>query len=69
MNIFIDESGSFVNAIKLNSWNTIAAYMSPEYEKKKIRNLIRALKRSVTANTNDEIKLRNIKKGVFFKFL
>jgi hypothetical protein len=69
MNIFIDESGSFVNAAKLNSWNTIAAYMSPEYEQKKIRNLIRALKKSVTTNPNDEIKLRNIKEGVFFEFL
>ena len=69
MYIFIDESGSFVNSTKNDSWNTISAYMCPEYEQKKIRNLIRALKKSVAANSNYEIKLRNIKESVYFEFL
>lgn len=69
MNIFIDESGSFVNAAKRDSWNTIAAYMSPEYEQKKIRNFVRVLKRSVSADFKSEIKLRDIKEEVFFEFL
>jgi hypothetical protein len=47
LNIFIDESGSFVNAPELDSWNSIAAYMSPESDRKRLRELVERLKRTV----------------------
>jgi hypothetical protein len=39
LNIFIDESESFVNAPKQESWNSVAAYMSPESDRKRLREL------------------------------
>lgn len=39
LNIFIDESESFVNAPKQESWKSVAAYMSPESDRKRLREL------------------------------
>ncbi|MGD0961665.1 MAG: hypothetical protein ABSB19_17785, partial [Methylomonas sp.] len=69
MNIFIDESGSFVNAANPESWNSIAAYMSPESDRKRLRNVLTSLKRSVGESANDEIKLKNLSDSQYFAFL
>jgi len=66
MNIFVDESGTFVNAKKPNSWNSIAAYMSPESNRKHIRKILGSLKRSTGALTNTEIKLKDVEEAQYF---
>ena len=69
MNIFIDESGSFVNAPNLRAFNAIAAYMSPESDRRELRKILASLKRSVGAPANSEIKLRAIDERKLFVFL
>jgi len=69
LNIFIDESGSFVNAPKRDSWNSIAAYMSPETDRRCLREVVRNLKRRAAAEAGEEIKLRDVKEEVYFEFL
>jgi len=69
MNIFIDESGTFVNAKKPNSWNSIAAYTSPESDRRHIRKILGDLKRSTGALANTEVKLRDVEEAQYFKFL
>jgi uncharacterized protein DUF3800 len=43
--------------------------MSPEYDRRRLRELIRSLKRTVPAETREEIKLREIKEEEYFEFL
>lgn len=69
MNIFIDESGSFVNAEKLNSWNSIAAYMSPECDRRHVQKILGSLKRLSETSIKSEIKLRNLSEPLYFEFL
>ncbi|WP_445371615.1 DUF3800 domain-containing protein [Methylomonas sp. HW2-6] len=69
MNIFIDESGSFVNATKPGSWNSIAAYMTPEGDRKHLREIVKGLKRTVGAPHNVEVKLNQLTELQYFDFL
>lgn len=69
LNIFIDESGSFVNAPKRDSWNSIVAYMSPETDRRRLRELVRSLKRTVEVTAGEEVKLRDLKEEEYFEFL
>jgi len=69
VNIFIDESGSFVNAPNVGAFNAIAAYMSPESDRRELRRILSSLKRAVGASVNSEVKLRNISERQFFAFL
>jgi hypothetical protein len=69
LNIFIDESGSFVNATTPESWNSIAAYISPESDRKRLREIVARLKRSVEVPTNVEVKLKNLSESQYFEFL
>lgn len=69
MNIFVDESGSFVDAPKAGSWNSVAAYMSPESDRKHVRRLLSSLKRSVGAAAASEIKLKHVPEKQYFRFL
>jgi len=71
MNIFIDESGSFVNSSKLNSWNCVAAYVMPERIKYKSEKALTILKSKATpsAKRHGEIKLRDVSERDYFQFL
>jgi len=69
MNIFIDESGSFVSARKENSWNCVVAYISPEVDTRGVRGVLNKLKKKSKINRNDEVKLKNIKEKDYFEFL
>ena len=69
MNIFIEESGSFVNAPNVGAFNSIAAYMSPESDRRALRGILSSLKRSAGASVNSEIKLKNLTERQFFEFL
>ncbi|MBD9360280.1 DUF3800 domain-containing protein [Methylomonas fluvii] len=69
MNIFIDESGSFVNAPKPGSWNSIAAYMTPEGDRKNLREIVKRLKRLAGEPHNVEVKLNRLTESQYFDFL
>lgn len=69
MNIYVDESGSFVDAPKIGSWNAIAAYMSPEIDRRSVRKLLSLLKRSAGASVTSEIKLKHVSENQYFTFL
>jgi hypothetical protein len=70
MEIFIDESGSFVvNGANSGSWCLVAAYVSPEAEKKKYQVVLRELKRKEGKASSSEIKLHEVQEDNYFCFL
>jgi hypothetical protein len=71
MNIFIDESGSFVNSSNLSSWNCVAAYIMPESIEYKSKKALAVLKSKTTTSTKrgGEIKLRDTSEHDYFQFL
>jgi hypothetical protein len=69
LNIFLDESGSFVSASKPGSWNSIAAYMSPEFDRRYIKRILAGIKQSVGTVPANEIKLKHLNELQYFKFL
>lgn len=69
MNIFIDESGTFVNAPKVDSWNCVVAYGIPETDTRKLRSNLAALKRDSGFSSTSEVKLKNVTEHNYFKFL
>lgn len=58
-----------MNAIKLDSWNSIAAYMSPESDRKRLWEIVARLKQSVGVPPNVEVKLKNLSELQYFEFL
>ena len=69
MYIFLDESGSFVNAPNQNAWNVIVAYMMPERDLSRIQSAVADLQVTADARQRGEIKLREIKEEHYFDFL
>ena len=70
MNIYIDESGTFVNtSSNQNAWNCVAAYASPEVDTRKTKQLLNILNIQSGKKYTDEIKLKNIKEEIYFEFL
>lgn len=70
MNIFVDESGSFANAPHRGAWNCVAAYVSPEVDRRYLRDALRQLKRgSGVLPTKAEVKLRDLDELQYFEFL
>lgn len=69
MQIFIDESGSFVNAPAGGSFNCIAGYMSPESDRRRVQKHLDLLKRAVRAGDRMEVKLKDVEEPIYFGFL
>ena len=69
MNIFIDESGSFVKSKQEGAWNSVVAYVSPEPDMKKIQIVLKRLKRACQVKSSFEIKLKHVKEQDYFYFL
>ncbi|MCZ6804030.1 MAG: DUF3800 domain-containing protein [Proteobacteria bacterium] len=69
MIISIDESGSFVNAEKYDSWNCVAAFVCPERMKSKSVKILNELKTKSGIPISKEIKLKNISENRYFTFL
>jgi hypothetical protein len=69
LNIFLDESGSFVSAEKLNSWNCVAAYLTPENDRTRVKKTLASLKRATGVPITQEIKLRDLRESDYFDFL
>lgn len=70
MDISIDESGSFTLSAKdAEAWCVVAAYMSPETEKRKYTKLLDQLKRKQGKSKLEELKLHEISEESYFCFL
>ncbi len=69
MNIYIDESGSFVDAPQIDSWNCVVAYATPEIDTRKIRQYLLKLKCTSEKPSINEIKLKNVSEANYFEFL
>lgn len=61
MNLFLDESGSFVpGAPRPEAWCVVAAYVVPEAHSRPVGKALRRLKRRLGRGPHEEIKLRDI---------
>lgn len=69
MQIYIDESGSFVSASTPGSWNAVVALAAPESARSTIEKLVRALKLSAETNVSSELKLNDIPEDRYLRFL
>jgi hypothetical protein len=68
MNIFVDESGTFPSTSTANSWSVVAAYVSPEGDRKKLESLVRSLHWR-SALVAPELKLGDLDEAAYFSFL
>ena len=69
MNIYIDESGSFVNASTAGAWNAVAALAVPETAEEKIDYFLDQMKRSNGHRVNREIKLSELAENTYLQFI
>ena len=69
MNIYIDESGSFVNASTVGAWNAVAAFAVPEAARKKLDQLLDQLKRSDRHGGRRETKINNLTEDAYLQFI
>jgi hypothetical protein len=67
---YIDEAGTFVSkGAAENSWCTVACYTHPEFEKRKLTEVLRQLKLQEGFPQNTEVKLKNISENGYINFL
>ena len=69
VNIYIDESGSFVSAPAKASWNVVAAVAASESSRQQIEHAVKSLKLETAAAGADEVKLNEISEGQYLRFL
>ncbi len=69
MNIFIDESGSFVSAPCEGSWNAVAAFALPEASRKGLEQAVSSLKVKPSRVGKPEIKLNDLNEPDYIAFL
>lgn len=69
MQIYIDESGSFVSAPTLGSWNVVVAVATPESARSTIERSVKALKLATATSVSSELKLNDISECRYISFL
>ena len=69
MNIYIDESGSFVSAQSRGAWNVVAAFVAPESSRSKIDASLKRLKLKLAQSPTSEVKLNQIDEQTLADFL
>ena len=69
MNIFIDESGSFVSPAQPDSWSVVAAYALPETARRGLEQAISSLRLSPGHVGKREVKLHEIQEPQYLGFL
>jgi hypothetical protein len=69
VNIFVDESGSFVASDKPESWNVVVGVATSESSRRKLTASLNALRASAGANPNEEVKLGRIDERQLLQFL
>lgn len=67
VNIFVDESGNFSLSAKPESWCSIAAYVSPEKNRRKLNDLVHALRRDCGGAL--EVKLPQVSEHRYLRFM
>ncbi|MEJ6020740.1 DUF3800 domain-containing protein [Ramlibacter sp. PS4R-6] len=68
MNIYVDESGTFTaDAARPGSWCVVAAYVSPETDRRKIEDLMRSMRRQYGGGR--EVKISDLPEPVYLQFL
>jgi hypothetical protein len=60
LNIYIDESGSFVSAESQGAWSLSAALVIPKSDERECKEALRKLKVKSGVKHNDEIKLKDV---------
>lgn len=66
MHIFVDESGSFTHSPDLNAWCVVAAYVTPEHERRRIDGLMATVR---ALNDQAETKLKHLTEDQYLWFL
>lgn len=69
MNIYIDESGSFVNADREGSWNAVAAFALPESARRDLEKLVRDIRRSEKYERPGEVKISDLDESKYVSLL
>lgn len=69
MNIYIDESGSFVSAPNVGAWNVVAAVVASESSRRHIERAVRSLKLATSSNETSEVKLNDVDEALYANFL
>jgi hypothetical protein len=69
MNIYIDESGSFVSSPTSGSWSVVAALAVPESGETKLSECLAALKAKNDCVTGNELKIHQVTEGSYAEFL
>lgn len=69
MNIYIDESGTFVSAPKAGSWNAVAAFAVAEPSRRRVDEALKVLKHASSKTFRDEVKLRDVREKDYLEFL
>lgn len=69
INVYIDESGSFVSASKPGSWNAVAAFAVPEIARKGLEAAVARIKMLMGRTGSKEVKLNDVNESSYFSFL
>jgi len=69
VNIYIDESGSFVEANHVNSWNAVSAISCCDCSENVLKKAVGSLKTKLGKDSNSELKLYQIPEKNYFEFL
>ena len=69
MFIYIDESGSFVSAPRMGSWNVVAAVAVAEASRRAVEEAVRALKGGTGTHLLAELKINEISEARYLNFL
>ncbi len=68
MNIYIDESGSFVNTPTAGAWNAVAALAVPEASRRRLAEVLQELHRS-KLRQQAELKLNDLSEDTYLGFV
>lgn len=69
MNIYVDESGSFVSSSARGSWNVVAAVAAAEASRRQILDAVHRLKLASATKLCDEVKLNSVLEEHYLRFL
>ena len=69
MNIYIDESGSFVSAPTKGSWNVVVAVATPESSRLAIASAMKTLKLGSSVPLRSEVKLNALDETRYLRFV
>lgn len=69
MNIYIDESGTFVSPAPPESWSVVVAVTAPEASRRLLRKAVERVRHSAGAAPNQEVKLSALSDEQYLDFL